>query len=107
MVKMFIAWSFPPLMPNKKKFLFIDTHRRRSSISESGLLSLSGSFLDATSPEKVGGQGDLTISVPTPQDLKAMSPRHQVFMELLHTEMNYVEILETIVEVWCYLLRVI
>ena len=28
-----------------------------------------------------------------------MSPRHQVFMELLHTEMNYVEILETIVEV--------
>lgn len=53
----------------------------------------------------MGGQGDLTISVPTPQDLKAMSPRHQVFMELLHTEMNYVEILETIVEVWCYLLR--
>ncbi|XP_046640377.1 protein ECT2-like [Daphnia pulicaria] len=77
-----------------------DTHRRRSSISESGLLSLSGSFLDATSPEKVAGQGDLTISVPTPQDLKAMSPRHQVFMELLHTEMNYVEILETIVEVF-------
>ena len=28
-----------------------------------------------------------------------MSPRQQVFMELLHTEMNYVEILETIVEV--------
>lgn len=55
----------------------------------------------------MAGQGDLTISVPTPQDLKAMSPRHQVFMELLHTEMNYVEILETIVEVWCYLLRVI
>jgi hypothetical protein len=84
---------------------FIDSHRRRSSISESGLLSLSGSFLDATSPEKVGGQGDLSISVPTPQDLKAMSPRHQVFMELLHTEMNYVEILETIVEVWYYWIR--
>lgn len=28
-----------------------------------------------------------------------MTPRQQVFMELLHTEMNYVEILETIVEV--------
>ena len=75
-----------------------DPHRRRSSVSESGLLSLSGSFLDATSPEKVGTV-DLNVTVPTPQDLKTMSPRHQVFMELLHTEMNYVEILETIVEV--------
>ena len=98
--------SFSPNLFNVLKYIdfcsFIDSHRRRSSISESGLLSLSGSFLDATSPEKVGGQGDLSIPVPTPQDLKAMSPRHQVFMELLHTEMNYVEILETIVEVWYY-----
>ena len=62
------------------------------------MLSLSGSFLDATSPEKPG-QNDLSVSIPTSQDLKSMSPRHQVFMELLHTEMNYVEILETIVEV--------
>lgn len=77
----------------------LDLHRRRSSLSESGLLSLSGSFLDAVSPEKTG-QVDLSVNIPAPQDLKSMSPRHQVFMELLHTEMNYVEILETIVEVF-------
>ena len=69
-------------------------------MSETGLLSLSGSFLDATTPDKtINGACDVSISVPTPQDLRAMSPRHQVFMELLQTEMNYVEILETIVEV--------
>lgn len=76
-----------------------ESHRRRSSMSESGMLSLSGSFLDTTTPDKDGAVGDVTLTIPTPQDLKAMSPRHQVFMELLHTEMNYVEILETIVEV--------
>ena len=78
--------------------LCLENHRRRSSVSESGLLSLSGSFLDATSPDKTC-LADVSVSVPTPQELKSMSPRHQVFMELLHTEMNYVEILETIVEV--------
>jgi len=79
-----------------------DIHRRRSSVSEGGLLSLSGSFLDSTSPER----GTLDISnisqSAVPQDLKSMTPRQQVFMELLHTEMNYVEILETIVEVSSY-----
>ena len=79
------------------KYLFSDIHRRRSSISEAAFLSLSGSFLDIPSPEKTTGDG-LVVS-PVPQDLKLMSPRQQVFMELLHTEMNYVEILETIVEV--------
>ena len=77
----------------------LDPHRRRSSVSEAGLLSLSGSFLDATTPDTTLN-GDISISVPTPQDLKSMSPRQQVFMELMHTEMNYVEILETIVEVF-------
>lgn len=69
-------------------------------MSESTMLSLSGSFLDATTPDKtINGTNDVTLSVPTPQDLKNMSPRHQVFTELLQTEMNYVDILETIVEV--------
>jgi len=77
-----------------------DIHRRRSSVSEGGLLSLSGSFLDSASPER-GGLDISNISQNAlTQDLKSMTPRQQVFMELLHTEMNYVEILETIVEVY-------
>ena len=82
--------------------MIIDIHRRRSSVSEGGLLSLSGSFLDSASPER-GGLDISNISQNAlTQDLKSMTPRQQVFMELLHTEMNYVEILETIVEVFVF-----
>lgn len=72
-------------------------HRRRSSISEATFLSLSGSFLDAASPERGCSDPPPTLIVPT--DLKNVTPRHQVYMELLHTEMNYVEILDTIISV--------
>ena len=69
-------------------------------MSDSTMLSMSGSFLDPATPDKGCEANELTLSVPTPQDLKSMSPRHRVFMELLDTEKNYVEILETIIEVF-------
>nr|XP_023015311.1 protein ECT2 isoform X2 [Leptinotarsa decemlineata] len=69
-------------------------HKRRSSISDAGLLSVSGSFLDCTtSPNKE----ILEVTEPlaeTPR--KGLTQRHQVFLELLQTESNYVDILHTI-----------
>ncbi|XP_044731257.1 protein ECT2 isoform X2 [Chrysoperla carnea] len=72
-------------------------HKRRSSISDAGLLSVSSSFLDCTaSPDKSlldepeGASGDATTV------RKTLSPRQQVFMELVQTESNYVNILNTI-----------
>lgn len=72
-------------------------HKRRSSVSDAGLLSVSGSFLDCTtSPEKA--VIDSVEQVPdTPR--KGLSARQQVFLELLQTETNYVNILHTIVTV--------
>lgn len=71
-------------------------HKRRSSVSDAGLLSVSGSFLDCTaSPDKALLDG---AEVPdTPR--KGKTARHQVFLELLQTESNYVSILETIMTV--------
>ncbi|XP_076392827.1 epithelial cell transforming 2 pebble isoform X10 [Megachile rotundata] len=73
-------------------------HKRRSSISDAGHLSVSGSFLDCTtSPEK-----PLLDDIPeveavnTDNTRKNLSPRHQVFLELVQTESNYVGILSTI-----------
>ncbi|XP_076379103.1 epithelial cell transforming 2 pebble isoform X7 [Megalopta genalis] len=73
-------------------------HKRRSSISDAGLLSVSGSFLDCTaSPDK-----PLLDDIPeveavnTDSSRKNLSPRHQVFLELVQTESNYVGILSTI-----------
>ncbi|XP_076234414.1 epithelial cell transforming 2 pebble [Calliopsis andreniformis] len=73
-------------------------HKRRSSISDAGLLSVSGSFLDCTtSPDK-----PLLDDIPeveavnTDNARKNLSPRHQVFLELVQTESNYVGILSTI-----------
>ncbi|XP_076547514.1 epithelial cell transforming 2 pebble isoform X3 [Osmia lignaria lignaria] len=73
-------------------------HKRRSSISDAGHLSVSGSFLDCTtSPEK-----PLLDDIPeveavnTDNARKNLSPRHQVFLELVQTESNYVGILSTI-----------
>lgn len=74
-------------------------HKRRSSVSDAGLLSVSGSFLDCTtSPDKVlGVDGVEAVVVDTPR--KGLTTRQQVFLELVQTESNYVDILETIITV--------
>ncbi|XP_043229589.1 protein ECT2-like isoform X2 [Amphibalanus amphitrite] len=80
------------------------TAKRRSSITDINLLSTSGSFLDATP----GGDTDtstfadgtspaLGASPALAADLRSMSPRQQVFHELLQTETNYVKVLHTVV----------
>ncbi|XP_017879867.1 protein ECT2 isoform X2 [Ceratina calcarata] len=70
-------------------------HKRRSSISDAGHLSVSGSFLDCTtSPDKP--LLDEVEAVTTDSSRKNLSPRHQVFLELVQTESNYVGILSTI-----------
>lgn len=70
-------------------------HKRRSSVSDAGLLSVSGSFLDCTtSPDKGLLDQAEGASVETPR--KNLSPRQQVFLELIQTESNYVNILHTI-----------
>ncbi|XP_015604051.1 protein ECT2 isoform X3 [Cephus cinctus] len=70
-------------------------HKRRSSISDAGHLSVSGSFLDCTaSPDKQ--LLDEVEAVNTETSRKNLSPRHQVFLELVQTESNYVGILSTI-----------
>ncbi|XP_044595341.1 protein ECT2 isoform X2 [Cotesia glomerata] len=70
-------------------------HKRRSSISDAGHLSVSGSFLDCTaSPDKQ--MLDEVEAVNTETARKNLSPRHQVFLELVQTESNYVGILSTI-----------
>ncbi|XP_076482006.1 epithelial cell transforming 2 pebble isoform X4 [Bombus vancouverensis nearcticus] len=70
-------------------------HKRRSSISDAGHLSVSGSFLDCTtSPDKP--LLDEVEAVNTDTSRKNLSPRHQVFLELVQTESNYVGILSTI-----------
>ncbi|KAK9879703.1 hypothetical protein WA026_006763 [Henosepilachna vigintioctopunctata] len=69
-------------------------HKRRSSVSDAGLLSVSGSFLDCTaSPDKALLDGAEVVP-DTPR--KGLTPRHHVFLELLQTESNYVNILDTI-----------
>ncbi|CAH1117797.1 unnamed protein product [Phaedon cochleariae] len=69
-------------------------HKRRSSVSDAGVLSVSGSFLDCTaSPGKEALEGADVLG-DTPR--KGLTARHQVFLELLQTETNYVDILHTI-----------
>ncbi|KAK6644547.1 hypothetical protein RUM43_000814 [Polyplax serrata] len=70
------------------------THKRRSSISDAGLLSISGSYLDCTvTPDK-----DLFDDIKNSREsVGSISARHQVFLELVHTESNYVNILNTII----------
>ncbi|XP_051158793.1 protein ECT2 isoform X2 [Leptopilina boulardi] len=77
-------------------------HKRRSSISDAGHLSVSGSFLDCTtSPEK-----QLLDDIPeveaanSESGRKNLSPRYQVFLELVQTESNYVGILNTIMNLF-------
>ncbi|XP_076645871.1 protein ECT2-like isoform X5 [Halictus rubicundus] len=73
-------------------------HKRRSSISDAGLLSVSGSFLDCTSSPDKPLLDDIpeVEAVSTDSSRKNLSPRHQVFLELVQTESNYVGILSTI-----------
>ncbi|XP_063224169.1 protein ECT2 [Bacillus rossius redtenbacheri] len=76
------------------------TQKRRSSVSDAGLLSMSGSFLDAsgTSADRQIDEEAEPVSSDTPR--KNQSARQQVFMELVQTESNYVKILETIMVVY-------
>ncbi|XP_071452126.1 protein ECT2 [Hetaerina americana] len=68
--------------------------KRRSSVSDPALLSMSGgSFLDCTASPELSHNEDF-VAVESPR--KALSPRQQVFMELVQTESNYVSILHTI-----------
>ncbi|KAF2898591.1 hypothetical protein ILUMI_07581, partial [Ignelater luminosus] len=71
-------------------------HKRRSSVSDAGLLSVSGSFLDCTaSPDKVLNEfPEVSPAVDAPR--KGLTARQQVFLELVQTESNYVNILHTI-----------
>lgn len=73
-------------------------HKRRSSVSDAGLLSVSGSFLDCTtSPDKGIVDGAEPTVPDTPR--KGLTARQQVFLELVQTESNYVNILHTIMTV--------
>ncbi|XP_015188030.1 PREDICTED: protein ECT2 isoform X3 [Polistes dominula] len=73
-------------------------HKRRSSVSDAGHLSVSGSFLDCTA----SSDKQLLDDIPEVEAVNAdgarknRSPRHQVFLELVQTESNYVGILSTI-----------
>ncbi|CAH1975798.1 unnamed protein product [Acanthoscelides obtectus] len=72
-------------------------HKRRSSVSDAGLLSVSGSFLDCTtSPNSKELLDGALEPQPVETPRKALTQRHQVFLELLQTETNYVDILHTI-----------
>ncbi|XP_014245767.1 protein ECT2 isoform X2 [Cimex lectularius] len=71
--------------------------KRRSSITDATLLSCSGSFLDA-SPHPDLEEETEAEGPETPR--KNLSARHQVFLELLQTESNYVGILNTIMNLF-------
>lgn len=77
----------------------ISSGKRRSSVSDAGLLSVSGSFIDCTvSPEK-SEYGKLAELESTELSIKKFSMRHNHFMDFYNTESNYVKILDTIVMV--------
>lgn len=76
--------------------------KRRSSVSDAGLLSVSGSFLDCTaSPDKhepavkVIPENEVIVEAAP----KNKSMRYNHFTDFYHTESNYVGILDTIVNV--------
>ncbi|XP_038117928.1 protein ECT2 isoform X3 [Culex quinquefasciatus] len=82
--------------------------KRRSSVSDAGLLSVSGSFLDCTtSPDQNKHEGSKknaiiaeTADASIDQTIKSQSMRHNHFMDFYHTESNYVGILDTIVNLF-------
>lgn len=70
--------------------------KRRSSISDAGILS--ESLIDYTaSPEK---NDSCAINEDTDYSTKKFSMRHNHFMDFYQTELNYVGILETIVKLF-------
>lgn len=75
--------------------------KRRSSVSDAGLLSVSGSFLDCTtSPDKHDLSKKVAEAEPSIEHLpKNKSMRYNHFMDFFHTESNYVGILDTIMTV--------
>lgn len=74
-------------------------NKRRSSVSDAGLLSLTGSFLDYTgSPIVKHDSKEANTSLEHAPKKKSMRYNH--FMDLFGTESNYVGILHTIVTVW-------
>uniref|UniRef100_A0A182PVP0 Pebble n=1 Tax=Anopheles epiroticus TaxID=199890 RepID=A0A182PVP0_9DIPT len=83
--------------------------KRRSSVSDAGLLSVSGSFLDCTvSPDKhesskksvIPDAAKSSSGEQQQQPAKTQSMRHNHFMDFFHTESNYLfkEPLEDMVE---------
>lgn len=76
-----------------------ETPKRRSSISDANFLSCSGSFLDS-SPHPDIDEVEEIDEEPHESPKKKLSARHQVFLELLQTESNYVGILNTIVSLF-------
>ncbi|XP_035917198.1 protein ECT2 isoform X2 [Anopheles stephensi] len=80
--------------------------KRRSSVSDAGLLSVSGSFLDCTtSPDKheCSSKKNIIAEASKPSNdapAKTQSMRHNHFMDFFHTESNYVGILDTIVKLF-------
>ncbi|XP_058125472.1 protein ECT2 isoform X2 [Anopheles ziemanni] len=79
--------------------------KRRSSVSDAGLLSVSGSFLDCTtSPDKHESSKKNIITeaseASNDQPTKTLTMRQNHFMDFFHTESNYVGILDTIVKLF-------
>ena len=78
-------------------------HKRRSSVTELAMLSISGSFLDNTEKDRTLVTPETSpirgAEMPEPKferDLMKMTARQQVFHEFVNTESNYVAILECI-----------
>ncbi|XP_067646398.1 uncharacterized protein pbl isoform X1 [Eurosta solidaginis] len=84
----------------------IGSGKRRSSVSDAGLLSVSGSFFDCTtSPDKLEAgklHNDAHIDTPTVCETTPAkkSMRFNHFMDFFSTESNYVGILDTIVKLF-------
>ncbi|XP_054086250.1 protein ECT2 isoform X2 [Zeugodacus cucurbitae] len=84
----------------------IGSGKRRSSVSDAGLLSVSGSFFDCTtSPDKLeAGKLHNEVHIETPTVCESTpakkSMRFNHFMDFFSTESNYVGILDTIVKLF-------
>ncbi|XP_039964790.1 protein ECT2 isoform X2 [Bactrocera tryoni] len=84
----------------------IGSGKRRSSVSDAGLLSVSGSFFDCTtSPDKLEpGKLHNEVHIETPTVCESTpakkSMRFNHFMDFFSTESNYVGILDTIVKLF-------
>ncbi|XP_017016634.1 uncharacterized protein pbl isoform X1 [Drosophila kikkawai] len=78
--------------------------KRRSSVSDAGLLSVSNSFFDCTtSPDKLEAADKLLHAEPEASDVSTpakKSMRFNHFMDFFTTESNYVGILDTILNLF-------